>query len=533
MLRVNSYSINNFKSQTTQQRSTAFNPAKLSIYYYNDTHGNSDQIAGIMESAKHFRKHNKDTVNFVLSAGDNVSGADAQKNGFIFDLMQNMMGVDVSAIGNHEIDAGSKGFHQAAKDKKIQFIATNIELDDDNPMKEFVRKSTIKEQNGVRYGFIGAMPIDFKTCTKKQVQEGIEVLDFEDTVEELQEEIDELRKQNIDKIILVSHVGYETDKKLAQNLDGVDIIIGGHSHSVVNGAKHGENIILSKSNEPVLIVQAGENGKYYGVLNAEFNQNGTLKSVNNSLVQSPLSKKSPVVEFIKTKNLGESPQIATISEIDPMAKNRRIAPSAWANLMADSMRNELNTDIALLNAANIRKVPQEGILTQRDVSESAPMKNNLLKTKITQKQLVEAIKASLQRTYSSQEGEPGLLLVSGLTYKFTDNGKLLEMNFVDKKGKKTPIDINNPSDNITYSAVYDSFVAQQGGEYPELFPQFPTQEFNFDKDKTAVDYISKMKNKNSLVIVDDKRIEIIKTSQSKPQSNSMRSFLNLTCPIGA
>ena len=213
MLRVNSYSINNFKSQTTQQRSTAFNPAKLSIYYYNDTHGNSDQIAGIMESAKHFRKHNKDTVNFVLSAGDNVSGADAQKNGFIFDLMQNMMGVDVSAIGNHEIDAGSKGFHQAAKDKKIQFIATNIELDDDNPMKEFVRKSTIKEQNGVRYGFIGAMPIDFKTCTKKQVQEGIEVLDFEDTVEELQEEIDELRKQNIDKIILVSHVGYETDKK--------------------------------------------------------------------------------------------------------------------------------------------------------------------------------------------------------------------------------------------------------------------------------------------------------------------------------
>ena len=51
---------------------------------------------------------------------------------------------------------------------------------------------------------------------------------------------------------------------------------------------------------------------------------------------------------------------------------------------------------------------------------------------------------------------------------------------IDKNGKKNPIDIKNPSDTITYSAVYDKFVAQEGGEYPELVPRFEAQVFDFD-----------------------------------------------------
>ena len=56
--------------------------------------------------------------------------------------------------------------------------------------------------------------------------------------------------------------------------------------------------------------------------------------------------------------------------------------------MADSMKNELGTDIAIINSANIRKVPQIGTITENDITESAPMKNKLIKTKLTQKQLV-------------------------------------------------------------------------------------------------------------------------------------------------
>lgn len=527
MIKVNQFSFNNFKTATRP-----INPGKLSIYYYNDTHGNSDQMAGVINSAKQFRlnSQNKDSVNFIFSAGDNYSGGNVGKNRFILDLMQNIMGVEASAVGNHEIDAGSEGFVEAVKGKNIDFIATNVYLDKDNPMKDVIKKSIIKEQKGVKYGIIGTMPIDFEKCTKKEVQKDLKVMNLSETIESLQNEINNLRNQGIDKIILLAHTGYDVDKEIAKNLDGLDIIVGGHTHTLVEGAQHGENIVTSKSGEPVLIVQAGENGKFYGIIDAEFDNNGVLKSVGNNVIESTSKQKSPVIEHIKTQKLGTSPKVGSISSIDPMPANRRIAHCAWTSTMADSMKHELDGDIALINSANIRKVPQRGTLTETDVQESAPMKNKLIKTKVTQKQLVEAIKNSAKTTMSDSEGVPGLLHVSGLTYKIDDKGNLLELNYVAKNGKKTPIDINNPSESITYTAIYDSFIAQKDGEYPELFPKFKVQKFDFDKDKTMIDYLSKSKNKNNIEITDDKRIEIVPTSKVQQQDSNSQSFLDLTCP---
>ena len=525
MMNLSNLSFNNFRWATKP-----INPNRVSIFYYNDTHGNSDQMAGIVTSAKEFKEDslNKDSVSFIFSAGDNYSGANVKKNDFILDLMQNIMHVDASAIGNHEIDAGSKGFREATEGKNITFVATNVKLDDDNPMNDVVKRSIVKEQKGVKYGIIGTMPIDFETCTKKEVQKDLHVMDFDESVVALQDEINKLKSQGIDKIILLSHTGYDVDKKLASSLDGVDIIVGGHSHSVVEGIKSGENLLASKSGEPVLVVQAGENGKYYGVIDAEFNDKGVLKAIGNTLTESTAKRKSPIIEFIKTKMLGVSPKVATINSIDPMPKNRRIEHCPWTSNMADSMRYELNSDVALINSANIRKVPQAGTLTENDISESAPMKNNLIKTKITQKQLVEAIKLAAERTMSNEEGNPGLLQVSGLSYKIDDKGKLLEMYKVDNTGAKTPIDISNPSEDVIYSVVYDSFVAEKDGEYPELFPKFEVEHFDFDKDKTMKDYLLKSKDKERLDIIDDKRIEILKTSQPTQQDNNSQKFLGLT-----
>ena len=502
------------------------NPSKLSIYYYNDTHGNSDSMADVINNAKRFQEKAKDTndTTFILSAGDNCSGGDVKKNEFIFNLMQNIMGVELSAVGNHEVDATGDGFYDAAKDKNITFVATNVEFDDDNKMKDFVKKSIVKEKNGVKYGFIGAMPIDFKMCTKEASQKGVNVFDFEHTVSALQKEINSLKAKGINRIILLSHVGYDTDKQLASQLDGVDIIIGGHTHSVVEGANKKENVVKSKSGEPVIITQGGENGNYYGVLNVEFDKAGVLTKIQNSLTPSSNKEKSPVIEYVKNQDLGVSPHIATISEIDPMPENRRIAPCAWTEIMADAIKEELGVDIAIINSANTRKVPRVGNLTERDVSESTPMKNKLLKVKITQKQLIEAVKNAALNTMSASDGYPGLIQGSGFTYKIDSNGNLLEFNIKDKNGKLTPVDINNTSENITYIAVYDNFVAKAGGETPELEPKFGYEEYDFDKDYILCQYLSKLKNKDNLIIKSDNRLEIVQTSQLKPKGNSIRKI---------
>ena len=302
MITLNTLNFNNFKS-TTKPATKSNSPAnsKLSIYYYNDTHGNSDQMAGVVDSAKQFKRTNTGKAHFVLSGGDNISGGDVQKNRFIGHLMENIMGVDVSAVGNHEMDAAKKGFFDIAKTEKTQYVATNVDFDDEHPMDEVIKKSIIKEQDGIKYGFVGAMPVDFKSCTKTEVQKGIEICDFEESVEEIQEEIDKLKQQGVNRIILLSHSSYDTDKQYAQNLSGVDIIIGGHSHTKVNGAKQGENLVYSKSGEPVIITQAGENGKFYGILNVEFNDNGILTKIENQLLESKNKLKNPVIEYIKNR----------------------------------------------------------------------------------------------------------------------------------------------------------------------------------------------------------------------------------------
>lgn len=136
---------------------------------------------------------------------------------------------------------------------------------------------------------------------------------------------------------------------------------------------------------------------------------------------------------------------------------------------------------------------------------------------MTEKEIVQAIKDSLQATMNHETGEPGILHTSGLSYTADSKGNLKELYFIDKNGNKTPIDINNPS-NKTYKVCYDSFVAK-GTEYPAFIPETHEnsqieQTFDFDKDKLLIDYLNKMPNKDNLTVKDDGRIKIIEEDGS-------------------
>ena len=471
----------------------------ITIFYYNDIHGNTDRMAGIVDAAKQY-KCRPDA--FILSAGDNYSGAEIKENEFVLDIMQSLIGVELSAVGNHELDATSNGLLQANSQNKITFVATNAIFTQDSAMNNVVKTSMIKQKDGVKYGFVGAMPLDFDYVSKACNRKDIKVMDFEQSVEAIQKEIDKLKEQDINKIILLSHSGYDIDKKYAKNLDGVDIIIGGHSHTVIQDAEQDRNVILSKSGEPVLIVQAGENANYYGVIQAEFNDKGILTKIQNNLMTSLNTNKSMLIEYLKDLKLGKSPYVTNISYIDPMPDNRRTSPCAWTYTIADCMREYFNTDISIVNATNIRKIPQQGSLTERDITESAPMKNDLMVTTITQKQIVDAIKNSCKKTMLQKTGKPGLLMFSGIKYKIDKLGNLLELIIGEDK-----IDINNPT-NKQYTACYDIFVGKKDGEYPELYPQFGVQMYDFDKDKITADLL---RQKENIIIKDDGRLQILKS----------------------
>ena len=498
---------------------------KLSIFHINDLHGQIDNVNSIYLASKKFDGLDNENVDRIkLSGGDNICGNDHKQNKIISNLL-NILGITASAVGNHEFDGGAEAFANFRKNTKTTFLSSNLDIPENTPNSN-IQDSIVKEINGTKYGIIGLTTLELATSVRHpDLLGGAEIQNLEETIETVQKEIDRLKENGVERIILLPHAGYEIDKEIARKTSGIDVIVSGHSHDIIESTKSGENYVFSKTKEPVLIVQAGDNGRYYGICDIEFDENGVIQKATNNLYKTE-NKKSPLINHLVDSTLGKSPVIATVSQTVENPKNRRIETNGWSNVIVDSMTSELGTDIALINAANIRKVPALGNLTERMVTETTPYGNKLVKTTITEAELVEALKFA-SKSIVHPSGNPGLLLPSNLKYDVDSNGNLMNLRYT-KNGVEQKIDIENPSDK-TYSIIIDEYLFKNG-EYAPLNLKHDFEIFNFDKDKTAIAYIKKLTNNGEkpLEIKDDGRVRILKTSQDHTQNNSKQSFLGLT-----
>ncbi len=499
--------------------------AKLSIFHINDLHGQIDNVSSICLASKKFDSLDNQNVDRIkLSGGDNICGNDHKKNQMVSYLL-NVLGITASSVGNHEFDGGAQALSDFQKNTKTKFLSANLNIPENSP-NEHIQSSTVKEINGTKYGIIGLTTIELPTSVRHpELLGGAEIQNLEETINSVQKEVNTMKENGVQRIILLPHMGYELDKEVARKTTGIDVIVSGHSHDIIEKTVSGENYVFSKTNEPVLIVQAGDNGRYYGVCDIEFDENGVIKKATNNLYKTE-NKKSPLINHLIDSTLGKSPVIANVSKTVENPKNRRIEANGWSNIIVDSMTAELGVDIALINAANIRKVPALGNLTERMVTETTPYGNKLVKTTITEAELVEALKFAC-KSITHPSGNPGLLLPSNLKFDVDKDGNLMNLRY-SKGGIEQKIDIENPTDKV-YSIVIDEFLFKNE-EYKPLNLKYDYEIFDFDKDKTAIDYIKKLTNNGEkpLEIKDDGRVRILKTSQDHSQSNNKQSFLGLT-----
>ena len=189
-------------------------------------------------------------------------------------------------------------------------------------------------------------------------------------------------------------------------------------------------------------------------------------------------------------------------------EQRLIENNPHGNLIADAMRNELGTDIAILNAGNIRGNFSEGTVDSRLISDITPFEDKMWIIGLSEKQIVDAINVGL-KSLTKSSNKPGILLVSGLKYKANKQGELLDLEFIDKNNQVHKIDVKNPDPNKKYTVAADDFFATGGDGYLESNknPDFVLQKFDMDKNKLACDYIKKMDQ--PMEIKDDHRIEIM------------------------
>lgn len=224
-------------------------PASVTILYTNDTHArlepfpeNSRQFAGLGGIAKRASlikkiRYEQEHV-LLLDAGDVFQGTpwfDVYGGSVDFELMT-QMGYDAMAIGNHEFDRGLDGFAEAANKAGFPFLAANY-LARNTPMNPFLQDQIVKEFDGFRIGIFG-LGIKLNGIVDPSLSGDVRSFDPVRTAER---SVESLRHfYSCDYIICLSHLGYKQelggigDEMLAAVVSGIDLIIGGHTHTFMD-----------------------------------------------------------------------------------------------------------------------------------------------------------------------------------------------------------------------------------------------------------------------------------------------------------
>ena len=481
---------------------------ETSIFYLNDLHGKLNNMERIGSISKQFDEKETNADKLKLASGDILLGSNLLKNKASANFL-NWIGVTGNALGNHEMDCTPADLSKALKGTNFNLLAINAVVSPTSPIYGKIQPSMIEEHNGEKYGIIGIAPPDAleRVGTRESLND-ITIDDINTTINKVQQEVNRLKSQGINKIILLSHVGYENDKRIAQETSGIDVILGGHSHNKIQGAEDNKNIFLSKSNEPVVITQAGKDGEYAGILNLTFDTNGIIKKVQNNVIKSGNFSRTLPYKYAIENIIGKPTVLGEVSYADPGPKNRLIEANAHGNFIVDAMKHELKTDIALLNAANLRGDFPTGKVDSRKIDEITPFEDKMMITELTEKQIVDAIKVG-GKSFSKTDKKPGIILVSGLEYTMNNKGELLDMKYIDKNGQKIKIDVNNPSTTKKYTVAMDDFMAYGGDYYLPVNPNpsYVIKKFDKDKNVYTANYIKNLQQ--PFEIRDDGRIKIV------------------------
>ncbi|WP_102264517.1 bifunctional metallophosphatase/5'-nucleotidase [Mesobacillus jeotgali] len=456
-------------------------PYELTIMHTNDTHAHLDTVAKRVAAIKQVREENANTV--LLDAGDVFSGTlyFNEFNGLADLEFMNMVGYDAMTFGNHEFDKGTETLANFVKEANFPFVSANVNFENDENMNLLannevssdandgeVYKGIVKEVNGEKIGIFG-----LTTAETVDISSPGEDVEFTDYINEAREAVKAFEEQGVNKIIALTHIGLndgggDNDLTLAEEVDGIDVIVGGHTH-----VKLEEPLVVKNGSEPTVIVQANEYGKFLGTLDVKFNKNGKIIQHNGELLDITTYPEDaeaakilnenykPAVDEMKKKVIGT----ASV-ELNGVREFVRTGETNLGNLITDGMLAKAktinpNTVIALQNGGGIRESIDTGEITLAEVLTVMPFGNSLAIMQLTGAEIKEALEHSVKEAPGTSGG---FLQVAGL--KFTYNSTLPVGQRVQSiEVKEDGVNYVSLDPNKTYAVATNTFTAKGGDGY--------------------------------------------------------------------
>ena len=482
--------------------------------YGNDFHGHLKAFRKFKTAVDRFRAQHPDAQVFI--SGDSWVGAFEKKNEAIMRI-QNLIQPDGYVLGNHEFDnKGSQGVSKILDLSTFTTLAMNIKKNDnvasyalqDDVDAGRLASSKIVERNGQKFGYIGLVPIDLLTRVSQQTKDytkDMHVMDVEETKKALQAEVDKLESQGVNKITLVSHLGIDADRLIAQNVSGIDIIHGSHSHDVLDGIVPGKNFFMSKRGEPVLINKKKKNGHKYGVSTVVYDKEGKIIKAQNEIKDLEALPESLAVKTMENIYLGQPEVIGEIAHEVKSKPETVLEESPLSSFLSDAYLKFSGADIALNNMGGIRASLPAGPVTDRDIIDLMPFYNDVHVYKLSEKDVIDALNGAVQalRKYH----RTGALQVAGLRYTIGKDDKVKDVILLRKDGTQEKLNSQNPSTDKFFNVAYNTFVAG-GTEGLEVLhaPEKIVKKCDLTETQMFVDYIKSFNGK-PISIKEDGRIK--------------------------
>lgn len=421
----------------------------------------------------------------LLNGGDNFQGSlfYTTYKGKTEAEFLNQMKFDAMTVGNHEFDDGEDALAPFLDVIKFPVLSANVKASAAAKVGDRIKPSVVIELGGQKIGIVGAVTND----TPELATPGPNIT-IEDDVKTITAEVEKLKGQGVNKIIALTHVGYPRDKEMIARIPGVDVVVGGHSHSLLsNTDPKAEGPYPTMIDNPdgykVPVTQAASYSKLLGEFKVVFDDNGVVKEASGNPI--PLDKSvtpdpqvlarikelGAPIEELKAKQVGE-----TTAAIDGSRENCRTRECAMGNLVSDAVLDRVKdqgVQIAFTNGGGLRASIDQGKVSMGEVLTVLPFQNTIATFQLSGAD----VKAALENGASQvEEGGGRFAQVAGLKYSF-DRAAPAQSRIksveVMENGNWVPLDPNKD-----YLVAANNYT-RQGGDGYKVFA---------DKGKNAYDY---------------------------------------------
>jgi len=344
------------------------------IFAVNDIHATIDnfpKLAWIVDSLETLYPDM-----LLVAAGDNQTGNPVndqypEKGLPVIELM-NATGFDLSATGNHEFDTRPAGFSNLARKADFSFICANVKADDSLDINIEPYK-IITMPNGLKIAFLGLLHINLNGIPDSH-PDNVKGFTFRSPFEAAPEYM--WLKDQSDIFIALTHLGFENDVKLAETMPpGIDLIIGGHSHTRVE---------KEQIHNGILITQAENKLKYGTLIFLTVKSDGTLERSMKLIDIRNSAKEKPAIRAMVDKYNDNQ----ALKEVISTAASDFSSYEELGYLMADAQRDAAGADIALVNPGGVRLDRlSKGPVTIMNVYQLDPFGNELVVTRLSGREI--------------------------------------------------------------------------------------------------------------------------------------------------